>query len=120
MTKIMKQSCGALLISALMLLGLGLWTNAANAASYVVSNINSSGAGSLRGAVISANSDNVDSAITFDANAFSTLKTILLGGSELGLANNGNLSITGPAAGVEISGNATSRVFSVGAARMSL
>src|SRR5687768_7187175 len=115
MMQMLKKSCCAFLMSALMLLGLGLYANVANAASYVVSNTTSSGAGSLRAAITSANSDGADSAITFDATFFSTVKTILLGGTELGLGNNGKLSITGPAAGVDISGNATSRVFSVGA-----
>lgn len=111
--KMLNKSYGALLMSAFLLLVLGLCESTANAASYVVSNINGSGAGSLRAAIGSANADGGDSDITFDATVFVTLKTILLGGTEIGLGNDGKLSITGPTAGVEISGNATSRVFSV-------
>lgn len=110
MMKMMKQSCGTLLMC---LMALGLFANIASAASYVVSNTTSSGAGSLSAAITSANSDNVDSEITFDPTVFATFKGVVLSGTQLILANNGKLSITGPAARFQIDGNSASRVFSV-------
>ena len=69
---------------------------------------------SLREAIITANSDGVNSAITFNATVFAApRKTITLGGTQFQtLAGDGTLSITAPAAGVEISGNNASRMFS--------
>ena len=69
---------------------------------------------SLREAVTTANSDGVNSAITFDATVFAApRKTIVLNGRVLATINNGTLSITAPAAGVEISGNNASGIFDV-------
>jgi CSLREA domain-containing protein len=68
---------------------------------------------SLREAIKFANTDGVDSAITFDPTVFAAKQTIKLGGTQLGLANNGKLTITGPEAGVVIDANQQSRVFSV-------
>jgi len=115
MKKMIRQSTGAFLEIALVLIAICVSANHARAASYAVSNLSNSGAGSLRAAVISANSDGVDSDISFDATFFATLKTITLTGSQLDLGSNGTLSITGPAAGVEISGGSAVRVLAVGA-----
>jgi CSLREA domain-containing protein len=69
---------------------------------------------SLREAIAYANTDGVDSAITFDATVFAApRKTITLNGSQLSLGNNGTVSITAPAAGVTVSGANLSRVFSI-------
>lgn len=100
-------------LSVYTLLGImWLFSGRANAVSYVVTKTDNAGTGTLRAAVASANTDGVDSDITFDAAVFSTLKTITLA-TELGLGVNGKLTITGPAAGVRISGNNVCRVFRV-------
>ena len=53
-------------------------------------------------------------AITFNATVFATPKTIPRSGTQLELrATSGTVTITGPAAGVTISGNNASRVFQV-------
>lgn len=104
-------SCRAFFVC--LLLGISVFfAPALKAADYTVTNIADSGAGSLRAALNSSNTDNADSSITFDPNFFSTLKTITLA-TGLGVANNGSLTITGPATGVEISGNQARRVFAV-------
>src|SRR5262245_46681739 len=75
-----------------------------------------SSVGSLRWAVEQANTTAGDDAIVFDSTAFSTPQTITLGGSQLELSDTtGATTITGPAAGVTISGNNQSRVFQVDA-----
>ncbi len=51
----------------------------------------------------------------FDPAVFSTPRTIALAGSELELSSKTTISITGPAAGVTISGNGASRVFAIDA-----
>ena len=70
---------------------------------------------SLREAIIRANGDGVASEITFSATVFGAPRqTIKLNGTELpALAGNNTLTITAPAAGVEISGEKKSRVFAV-------
>lgn len=66
---------------------------------------------SLREAIKYANTDGVNSVITFSESVFAApRKTITLTGQLL-VQSNGTLSITAPAAGVEISGNNSSRVF---------
>ena len=80
---------------------------------FVVSNTNDSGAGSLRGAILSAMS--ADS-ITF---APAVLGSITLITGELAI--NQNLTITGPGANfLGVSGNNSSRVFNIGPAIVSL
>ena len=62
--------------------------------------------------------DNISSgqAITFDPTVFATARTITLTGGQLTLSNtSGTETITGPAAGVTVSGNNASRVFQVNA-----
>ena len=82
------------------------------------------GGTSLREAINFANSDGVNSAITFSATAFAApRKTIVLNGTVLPalLANNGNtVSITAPAAGVKISGNNASRIFYIDRATVTM
>ena len=70
---------------------------------------------SLREAVAFANTDSKPtSSITFDKTAFKTAKTITLTGGALDLNDTtGTTSITGPAAGVTISGGGLSGVFQV-------
>src|SRR5262249_47242838 len=70
----------------------------------------------LREAINSANTNSQADSITFDAKVFGTPQTITLGGTELALSETGAVNkttITGPAAGVTISGNNASRVFRV-------
>jgi predicted outer membrane repeat protein len=69
---------------------------------------------SLRLAVTFADLDGMASAITFDANVFATPQTITLTGGQLELSDTAGLeTITGPAAGVTVSGGGLSRVFQV-------
>lgn len=71
-----------------------------------------SGLVSLRNAIATANASASPTAITFSSTVFSTLKTIGLSGSQLELTNRTVLTtITGPAAGVTLSGNNNSRVL---------
>ena len=71
--------------------------------------------GSLRWAVGQANTNSTGrSVITFDPKVFSTPQTLTLTGGQLDLTH-GNDTITGPKAGVTISGGGVSRVFQVDA-----
>src|SRR5262245_948724 len=71
--------------------------------------------GSLRWAVGQANSNSGPDTIDFDSGVFGTPQTIALSGSQLELSDpTGATSITGPAAGVTVSGGGLSRVFQVG------
>ena len=84
--------------------------------SFVVSNTGDSGPGSLRQAILDANAQRGAETITFDPTVFATPQTITLTGSQLELSNTtGTETITGPAAGVTVSGGGTSRVFQVDA-----
>ena len=68
----------------------------------------------LRQAIALANAIAGANTITFDATVFATPQTIILGGTQLLLTNTtGTETITGPAAGVTVSGNHASRVFQV-------
>src|SRR5262249_21062225 len=69
---------------------------------------------SLRLAVAFADLDGMASIITFDPNVFATPQTITLTGGQLELTDTTGLdTITGPAAGVTVSGGGLSRVFQV-------
>jgi parallel beta-helix repeat protein len=71
------------------------------------------GTTSLREAIAGANAAS-GQAITFDSTVFNTAMTITLSGTQLELSNTtGTETITGPAAGVTVSGNHSSRVFQV-------
>jgi hypothetical protein len=71
--------------------------------------------GSLRWAVNQANATKGADTINFDSTVFSPAKTITLTGSQLVLSDTtGATTITGPAAGVKISGGGLSGVFQVG------
>ncbi len=76
---------------------------------------NVDGLTSLREAIARANTDDVASEITFRETEFAApRKTITLNGTALpNFVGNGTLTISAPAAGVEISGNNASRVFLV-------
>jgi hypothetical protein len=94
-----------IVVTALMALGLG---RDAHAATLTVVNTNDSGAGSLRQAIAdAAPGDTID----FDAGLSG--QTITLTTGELLISK--NLTITGPAGGITVSGNNTSRVFDIGA-----
>jgi hypothetical protein len=70
--------------------------------------------GSLRWAIGQANATTGDNTINFDPTIFATPQTITLSGTYLALGNKtGTETITGPAAGVMISGNNASQVFQV-------
>ena len=74
----------------------------------------SNGSGDLRYCINQADANDQANTIVFDATVFGTPQTITLSGSQLGLAGTGGIqTITGPAAGVTISGGGTSRVFQV-------
>ena len=81
---------------------------------FVVSNIDDSGPGSLRQAILDANDQSGDNDITFDPTAFATSQTITLTSGQLELSNtSGTETITSPAAGVTVSGGGNSQVFQV-------
>src|SRR5262249_21093855 len=68
----------------------------------------------LRQAIIQANSTGGNETILFDRNAFQHPPTIPLTGGQLELADTtGTETITGPKAGVTVSGGGASRVFQV-------
>jgi CSLREA domain-containing protein len=70
---------------------------------------------SLREAIAAANAAVSNDVVEFSS-LFSTSQTITLAGSELVIANNGTLTITGPGAALlTISGNGASRIISTGA-----
>ena len=70
----------------------------------------------LRQAIAQANAAGGGQSITFDPTVFATPQTILLSGTQLELSDTtGPETITGPAAGVTVSGGGNSRVFQVDA-----
>ena len=76
--------------------------------------IGSGDSGDLRYCINQANADDQANTIVFDPTVFSTPQTITLTGSQLELTDTGGTqTITGPAAGVTISGGGKSRVFQV-------
>ena len=76
--------------------------------------IGSGDAGDLRYCIDQANADGQSNTIVFDPTVFGTPQTITLSGGELELENIwGTQTITGPAAGLTISGGGSSRVFQV-------
>ncbi len=79
---------------------------------FTVSNINDSGLGSLRAAVVQANLNVGADTIDFDS-FFSTAQTIMLTSGQLELSDPATTTITGPAAGVTVSGGGLSGVFLV-------
>ena len=81
---------------------------------FVVSNTDDSGPGSLRQAILGANAQPGADTITFDPTAFATPQTITLTSGQLELSDTtGTETITGPAAGVTVNGGGASRVFEV-------
>jgi CSLREA domain-containing protein len=85
----------------------------ATAATYTVMNTNDSGAGSLRQAIIAANSTADSDTIEFALSGCPC--TITLTGGELTIDGSGSLTINGPGADrLSVSGNQTSRVFLIG------
>ncbi len=84
-------------------------------ATFTVTNTNDDGSvGSLRWAVTQANQTAEANTVNFDSTVFNTAKMITLTGSQLELSNTGDTeTITGPAAGVTVSGGGTSRVFQI-------
>ncbi len=88
-------------------------------AAYVVNNPTDTvvvGKTNLRQAIDAANVNGVANTITFDSTVFATSQTIVLGGTQLELSNSSGLqTITGPTAGVTVSGGGLSRVFAVDA-----
>ena len=89
---------------------------------FTVNSLTDTGTGSgltgdLRYCINQANADDQANSIVFDSTVFSTPQTITLSGSQLELADTGGTqTITGPAAGVTISGGGyigNSRVFDV-------
>ena len=82
--------------------------------SFVVSNTDDSGPGSLRQAIAGANAQPGANDITFDPTAFATAQTITLTSGQLELSDTtGTETITGPAAGLTVSADGASRLFQV-------
>ncbi len=76
--------------------------------------IGSNDSGDLRYCINQANADDGPTQIVFDSTLFSTPQTITLTSGELELSDTGGaVTITGPAAGVTISGGGNSRVFEI-------
>ena len=70
----------------------------------------------LRQAIVQANTTGGTETITFDKTVFKTPQTIILGGTQFELSDTtGTETITGPKAGVTVSGGGLSRVFQVDA-----
>jgi predicted outer membrane repeat protein len=84
----------------------GISAHPARAATYTVSNLNNSGAGSLRQAILDANANAGKDTINFSVNG-----TITLGSSLPNITE--GVAIDGSGHGVTISGNDLYRVFSV-------
>ena len=104
-TQIPRALC---LFGILLLIFLWVAPNAL-ADTYLVTNLNPGGPGSLRRAIASANNSAVDDEIIFGVTG-----TINLAGTELTIANSGKLTIKGPGADqLAINGNNLSRVFFV-------
>ena len=89
------------------------------AATFTVTSIGDSGAGTLRQAILDANAASGADTIVFDTTVFNTPQTIILAGNLLtvsGGATNG-LTISGPGANVlTVSGNNASRIFEISSA----
>ena len=82
----------------------------------VTSTLDDGSAGTLRWAVGQANSAGGAETIAFDKTVFKTPQTITLTGTQLELSDTtGTETITGPKAGVTVSGGGLSRVFQVDA-----
>ena len=80
----------------------------------VNSTLDDGSVGTLRWAIGQANSTGGAETITFDPTVFATPQTITLTGGQLELSDtSGTETITGPAAGVTVSGGEASRVFQV-------
>jgi fibronectin-binding autotransporter adhesin len=80
----------------------------------VTSTLDDGSTGTLRWAIGQANSAGGAETINFDPTVFATSQTITLNGTQLELSDTtGTETITGPAAGVTVSGNNASRVFQV-------
>lgn len=102
-----RQVKKALTLGAATLATAGLGARGAQAATFTVSNLNDSGAGSLRQAVLDANAAAGADTITFQAGLTGTIT--LISGQ---LAVNDSVDIQGPGSGaLSISGNDASRVF---------
>jgi hypothetical protein len=83
-------------------------------ASLAVTNTSASGSGSLAAAIGTANGNDQANTITFQGSIWNTPQTITLGGIALVLGDTGGTqTITGPAAGVTLSGGGHSDVFRV-------
>jgi hypothetical protein len=83
----------------------------------VLNTLDNNSQGSLRWAVNQANTTAGADTIDFDAAAFSTAQTITLAGNQLPLTDaTGMTTITGPTAGVTVSGGGLSRVFQIDSA----
>jgi Dockerin type I domain len=81
-------------------------------ATFTVTNANDAGVGSLRQALLDANTHTGADDVAFDTTFFATPKTIVLTGGDLLIT--GGTTVVGPgAANAVVSGNGVSRVFSV-------
>ncbi|CAN5392064.1 hypothetical protein BH11PLA2_BH11PLA2_23420 [soil metagenome] len=80
---------------------------------FVVTNINNSGSGSLRQAVLDSNADAGPNGISFDPTVFATAKTITLTSGEVAITD--SVTILGPTVGVTVSGNNAGRIFNIAA-----
>jgi Ca2+-binding RTX toxin-like protein len=93
--------------------GAGGAIGAVDASAFSVSNINDSGAGSLRQAVLDANGDPTGDVIFFSS-FFNTARTIILTSGELALTDSATTTIVGSGANLlTVSGSNTSRVFAI-------
>lgn len=85
-------------------------TVSANAVTFVVTNTNDSGAGSLRQAVLDAEANNTSDIIQFDSAFFNVPRTITLTSGQINVTS--SLAIFGQTAkSLTISGNNQSRIF---------
>ena len=99
-------------IGALLSLLLLVTAHSSSAATITVTNTNDSGEGSLRQALIDANSSPDNDTIDFDIVPSCSPCTITLTTGQLSIDNNGSLTINGPGADrLTISGGGLSRVI---------
>jgi hypothetical protein len=103
------------LLAVLLIVMLGISdTSGVQAASFLVTNTDDSGAGSLRQAILDANSAAGADTITFDfTGVFATPQTIILSSTLPSVSDTAGLTIDGSGADVTISGNNAVRVISL-------
>jgi len=117
MKNMMRQSCGAFLLSTMIVLSLGLFPRAASAANFVVSKTADTDDGacnsdcSLREAVYAANAAAGADTITFNPTVFAAPRKTIVPAWSINPSD--SVTITAPAAGLVVSSSLNRNIFSV-------